>query len=148
MKLLILLLLSTACFAQPKAVPIVTVNGTTATLKADSSTGNIGSYYWTVSPSVSFTNGVYYGGSNLAPLTATIKAGTRYTFILTVQDKGGNIGTAATVYDPAAPVIVKPPVPTPVPVRDTVEDISVHNKGVFFARVILWSDTTVTVIKK
>ena len=146
MKLLLLLLISSACFAQaPIAVPKVTVSGTTATLSVSGSTGNIGSYYWTASPSVSFASGVYYGGSSLAPLTATIKANTRYTFILTVQDKGGAIGTAAVVYDPAAAVIIPPAVVTKV--RDTISDESIYVSGRFFARIIVFSDTTATVIK-
>ncbi len=144
MKYLFFLLLPFTLSAQPKAVASVKVTGTTATLTASQSSGNIGSYYWVATPSVSFTNGVYYGGSNLSDITATIKPGIKYSFILTVQDKGGAVGTASCIYDPAAVIVVTPP---PVVVkRDTIQ-YSESIIGQWAYRWIIWSDSTQEISK-
>lgn len=133
---ILLLLFSVHAFAQTKAVPSYTVTGTTVTLDASKSTGSIGSFYWTATPAVAFTNGLFYGGSTLANITATIKPATKYVFTLTVQDKGGSTVTGAVTYDPT--VIV-------VPVKKKVAVIGIYNAdGTLFTNVTVYSDTTLT----
>lgn len=126
-----------------KAVPVVTVSGTTATLDATGSTGNggIGSWYWSWTAPAgagapASADGRWDGGTALGTKTALNLAAGTWTWTLTVQDKYGGFNSASTtvtVGGGSAP-----------PATKKITNVSTVVVNGLIVVTITWSDSTTT----
>lgn len=156
MKILLLLLISSSCFAQTKAVLKATATNGIVSLDVSGSTfddkpSNPGTYYFTILPSnggsaaqiLPDNNGVRGDGK-----TRTFKATPgSYKIFLNIQGSNGTKDITAVDIDVPStttpPVIVIPPA-----AKDTLQVFSYYDKGIFRVKIILFVDLSVATSNK
>jgi len=133
-----------------KAIPILTVSGTSVIADGSTSTGNggVSAWQWDVTDTtgkaikVTWDNYINYGGGQPVLKTASGLANGKYIFNLTVWDKYGGFNVAG------ATAIVGTVV-TPPPAPKVVSQCFVYKDPVsgLIVVTVLWSDGTTTVLQ-